>query len=351
MAVYFLAALAGCLLTIILTPLVRRLAIKHQAIDQPGDRHIHQQPTPRWGGLAIASGFWLIIIAIWLFRPDKLIFSDWQLGRLDANLLGVFLGSIILVIVGALDDRKSLSPAKKFCWQLIAALIVAVLGIKIWWISNPFGGLNWDLGNLTYLLVPLWIILMINVINWLDGLDGLASSVGLISTVILFFLAIKPVINQPAMALLAAVFAGCLVGFLPYNLPSAKIFLGDAGSLFLGFILAVFAIISGAKLATAALVMGIPILDALWVIGRRLKNRQPLWQGDSRHLHHRLREKGWPATGILIFYCSLTTVFGIIGLTGNTRSKFWGLLLLLTIMIIIGLWINYFSPANKKMRK
>ncbi|TSC97433.1 MAG: Glycosyl transferase, family 4 [Candidatus Berkelbacteria bacterium Licking1014_2] len=338
--IYLFPFLSSFFLTLILTPLIRRLAIRKNVVDRPGGRHIHSQPTAKWGGLAIAISFWLVVLIVYSFNTSRLDFSPWKISRLDANLLGMFLGSLILVILGALDDKRALPPWVKLAGQIIASAIVVGFGVKIWWITNPFGGLNWDLGWLTYILVPLWLVMIINAVNWVDGLDGLAGSLSLAAALILLFLGLKPDVNQPAMALLATVLAGTLVGFLPYNLPPAKIFLGDSGSLFLGFMLGVFAIISGAKLATAALVLGVVIIDALWVIVGRLRRRQPVWQGDANHLHHRLLAKGWSQRQIVLLYLILAIGFGLVGIFGHSYSKFWGLVIMAGVVTTISLYAN-----------
>jgi UDP-GlcNAc:undecaprenyl-phosphate GlcNAc-1-phosphate transferase len=205
------------------------------------------------------------------------------------------------------------------------------------WVHNPLTGIDIILGNWTYLLVPLWIVLMINVINWLDGVDGLASGVGLIASIILFILSISKEVNQVSTAILSIVLAGSLLGFLPFNFNPAKIFLGDIGSMFIGFMLAIFAIISGGKFATAALVLGLPILDALWVIASRLINHQVPWQADRRHLHHRLLDAGFSQRQSVLFLYAVSIFFGIIALQSGTHQKLIVFAWLVALMLILGL--------------
>ncbi len=192
------------------------------------------------------------------------------------------------------------------------------------------------LGGLAFTFVVVWVVFMINVLNWLDGLDGLVGGVSLIATVVLYLLAIKPEVNQLSMSVLAIILAGALVGFLPFNFFPAKIFLGDSGSQVLGFLLAVFAIISGGKLATAFLVLGVPILDVIWVIARRMLSRQPVYKADSFHLHHRLIRAGLTQKQTVVVFYTISAAFGIIALQTQSIGKLVAALVLIGIMIVGG---------------
>ena len=188
---------------------------------------------------------------------------------------------------------------------------------------------------------------MINVMNWFDGLDGLTGGLSTIAAVAMVFLALEPMVNQPATALLAAIVAGATLGFLPHNWNPARIFLGDTGSMFLGFMVGVFAIISGAKLATAALILGIPILDALWVIFRRLLAGQSPMKADKRHLHHRFLAAGFsPRATVLILY-TIAALFGMIALTTGTHGKVSALLWLLLLAGGMGVGLVILEKRRK----
>lgn len=339
---YILPFSIALVLSLILTPTVRFLAQKYNwAIPKPRPRDVHGRPIPRLGGVVLFVSFWLIVISYWLLAPEKLHFVDEKILGLDKNLLGVFLGSLVLLFIGVLDDLRGVKPWAKLFWQIVAAALVVIFGIKIWWFSNPLGGPNIILGNWTYLFVPLWIILMINVINWLDGLDGLADGISFIALVILGFLSLAPNVNQPATAFLCAILAGSALGFLFFNFNPAKIFLGDSGSMFLGFMIAIAAIISGAKLATAALVLGIPILDALWVIGRRIFTGKSPMMADKLHLHHRFLEAGLSQRQTVLILYALAAGFGIVALQQGTHGKFIAGLWLLGIMVIMGIGLVF----------
>lgn len=327
------------IISFILTKFVRDFAVKRKlAMGEPRERDIHTKPTPRLGGVAIFISFWLLVIGYWLLVPNKVDFDVANLGPIDKNLLGLLLGSLIIIIVGIYDDLKGLSASKKLFWQIIAALIVVVLGIKIHWFSNPLGGLAIEIGNWSYLFIPLWIVLMINAVNWIDSIDGLASGISGIAAMTLFFLSYKLGFvdaNQKITALLAIILAGSILGFLPANFPLAKIFLGDSGSMFLGFVLAVLAVISGAKVATAALVLGIAIIDALVVIFLRLIKHQPIWRADKNHLAHRFLQAGFNQRQIVVILYIVSLLFGLVALASSAYDKMMAAIILLIILLVI----------------
>lgn len=331
-----------------LTPFIRRLAIAYHIVDQPGGRHIHEKPIAKMGGLAIGLVFWLLVAGYLIWSPSSLGFTEERVIGIDKNLLGVFLGAVILVTVGIIDDIRGLSPAQKLFWQSMAAFMPVAFGVRIWWLSNPFGGPNIILDNWTYLFVPLWLVFMINVVNWLDGLDGLATGVASIAALILFFLSLTAFVNQPATALLAIILAGAGLGFLPHNFHPAKIFLGDTGSQFLGYMLGIFAIISGGKVATASLVLGIPIFDAIWVTARRILARQSPFVGDRQHLHHRLLGLGLTQRQTVLLYWLISAIFGLSALLTKTSGKIRAAAWLLGIMVVIGLTTVIFRQPAKK---
>ena len=346
MAPYLIPFLAAAVLTLGLVPLASWLALRLGAIDQPGGRRIHKQPTPRPGGVAITASILLVVLATLVIAPDRLRFVAESFAGIDRNLFGVILGVLILVATGIWDDLRDLNPWFKLALQAAAALTVVAFGVKIQWISNPFGGLNIGIGNWTYLLVPVWLLLMINVMNWFDGLDGLASGLTAIAASVIVFLSVQVTVNQPATAFLAAIVAGASVGFLPWNWFPAKIFMGDSGSMVLGFLLGVFAIISGAKFATAALVLGVPILDAVWVIGRRILTGHSPMKADRKHLHHRFLDAGFhPRTAVILIY-AVAAAFGTIALVSGTSGKVAAFGWLIGLMLVIALVLFLRTPRK-----
>ncbi len=167
-----------------------------------------------------------------------------------------------------------------------------------------------------------------NAMNWLDGLDGLAGGVGFIGAITLFFLSISNLVNQSPLGIISIILAGAILGFLIFNFYPAKIFMGTSGSMFLGFILAVLAIFSGGKIATALLVMGFPILDAVWVIAQRIKSGKSPFKGDARHLHYKLLEKGWPQKKVVLFIYSICIIFGVSAILFQNINKLFALAIL-----------------------
>lgn len=346
---YLILFLASVIISIFFTYFINNLAKKNNwAVRKPRKRDIHQKPIPRLGGVALFISFWLIVLVYYLFFPSAFHFVDEKVLGIDKNLLGVFLGSLILLIIGIIDDVKGIRPWPKLFFQFVASLLVVIFGVKIWWFSNPLGGLNIVLGNWTYFIVPVWIVLIINVINWWDGLDGLADGISFITLIVLAILSATPLVNQPATALICLILAGVCLGFLPFNFNPAKIFLGDSGSMFLGFMIAIAAIISGGKVATVALILGIPILDAFWVIFRRIISGKSPASADKFHLHHRFLRIGLSQRQTVLLLYLISAIFGIIALQSGTQGKIYASVWLFVIMVIISLGLVIIRLRKRK---
>lgn len=347
---YLIIFAISAILCAIVTKIVLNYSIKNNiALAKIRNRDIHTKPVPRIGGIAIFASFWLIIAVILFFDQTLLEFVKEKIFIFDKNLFGLFVASCVWVIIGILDDIKNIKPWIKLLTQFICGILIVSFGIKILWIAIPQGGLLIT-EYLTYILVPIWIILIMNVLNWFDGVDGLTPSISFISLIILFFLSINNFVNQPATALLCAILAGCLVGFIPFNWNPAKIFLGDTGSGFLGLMIATFAIISGAKLATAALVLGIPIIDAMIVITGRIINKKSIFSADKTHLHHKFLEVGFSVKQTVVIISLLSLSFGLFALKSQTIGKMYAFLWLIAIMAIILIGLYSFKK-NKHGRK
>lgn len=344
--IYLIIFLISAIFCAISTNLIYKYSIKKNiGVSKIRNRDIHKKPIPRIGGLGIFLTFWLIVFIVLYYDKTLLEFTKEKIFIFDKNLFGLFVASLIWCIVGIYDDIKNIKPYLKLIAQFICGFLIVFFGIKIWWIINPQGGL-FILSNWTYLLVPLWIVLIMNILNWFDGIDGLTPSISLVSIVILFFLSINAIVNQSATALLCAILAGCLVGFIPYNWNPAKIFLGDIGSGFLGLMIATFAIISGAKLATAFLVLGIPILDAIIVIVGRFIRGKSIFLADKTHLHHKFLSAGFSIKQTVFFLSLISLSFGLIALKSQTIGKLYAVLWLILIMAIILIGLNIIK--NKK---
>lgn len=317
--VAFLISYAG-------TPIVKILAFRIGAVDVPKDnRRMHKKPTARIGGLAIFYGF---IISILCFA------------EIDTQLRGILIGCIIIVVLGIFDDIYSLNALFKFVIQICAALIVVMHGVRIDHFSNFGIGTNpyISLGIWSVPITVLWIVGVTNAVNLIDGLDGLAAGVSTISTVSLF--AISLIMREPAVAIVTAAVAGAGFGFLPYNIHPAKIFMGDTGSTFLGFILGSISIVGLFKsyavisLAVPFLILGLPIFDTAFAIIRRLMRGQSPMHPDRGHVHHRLIDLGFDQkqTVIILLITSglLSLSAVVLLLCGAERS----LVLIVAVMVL-----------------
>jgi UDP-GlcNAc:undecaprenyl-phosphate GlcNAc-1-phosphate transferase len=290
MAVYLLTFLLAFFVTYLATPVVKILASKLNALDMPNDRKVHSQPVPRLGGLAIYIGFLTAIGAAILLT------NFLGVGVNPGTVLGILLGGSLLVAVGVADDIRGLRPTTKLIWQIVAAFIVIYFGVEISFITNPFNGI-WPIGVFAIPLTLFWIVGVTNAINMIDGLDGLATGVTAISAMTLFFVALRT--HQIGAAILMLALGAAALGFLRFNFSPASVFLGDSGSMFLGFILASSSIVGVLKttlvvaLIVPVLILGVPIFDTLFAIGRRLRERKHPFEADKKHIHHMLLRAGF----------------------------------------------------------
>lgn len=309
MQTYLLAFFAALSVSIFATPYVMRLAVRCGAVAVPNARSMHNTPVPCIGGLAIFAGF---MVAIFAFLG---------VSRLT---LAVGLGSCLIVGLGLLDDVMELSAKRKFLAQLAVAAIPVLFGYRIEFISNPFGPGMVYIGDLSIVLTILWTVSVINVINLIDGLDGLCAGVSSIAALSLFVVALNR--GLTAQAVMCAALAGASAGFLKFNFNPAKVFMGDTGAMFLGYVLAVISIQGAFKGATAValsipiLAMGVPIFDTAFAIFRRYRRGQPIYSADKDHLHHRLVALG------LSHRRAVLVIYGISAVLGGVAVfvAYWG---------------------------
>lgn len=326
MANFLLPFSLALLSSVILVFFVGNISKKKGFVDLPSPRKVHAKPIPRLGGVAIFLAFWILVFSF--------------LGNFDQRLLGVFLGSAILVAFGIADDIKNLSPITKLIGQMAAILVVLFFGLGIDYLRTPFGNVFYFSQALSLFFTGLWILVLVNSMNFLDGLDGLAAGISIIAALVLFFLATRPPASQWDLALMTIVLAGATLGFLLWNFYPAQIFMGDSGSQFLGFMLAIFAVIAGGKIATAFLVLGVPIFDAFWAILRRLFLGKSPFLADKQHLHHRLLVLGLPQRLAVIFLWGLALVFGAFALIGdNPQEKIKAVLWLLAVLLSLAFFL------------
>lgn len=317
------------------------LAKRFNLVDNPKTRphpaHIHKKIIPRAGGLAVFFG---LLISILLFIPIK------------QPMMGILLGLLILLAVGLLDDKyPNFSPYLRLVGQFIAALMVVLSGIGISFVTNPLGGIIHFPPLISYLLALFWIVWVMNMINWSKGVDGQMPGITTVASLILGLLSLKLYFNgdpnQLNVAQLAFIVTGCSLGLLIFNWYPAKIFPGFSGSTILGFMIAVLSILSGAKLATAGLVLLIPATDFAYTFLRRiLQGKSPVW-GDRGHLHHRLLEIGLSHEQISLFYILGSVILGATALTLSSGGKLFAAILIATLILGGILWLNFFGGLSK----
>jgi len=332
------------ILAIFFTLFVKKIANHFGIIDKPdGDRKIHKKATPLLGGLAIFLAYFL---GIFICKNELLS------GNLEIyHWLGFFVGAVFIVVGGVLDDKYNLPAKWQIVWPILASISVILGGVSIEKISNPFGGFFYFSAFLSSFIIFLWLMGMTYTTKLLDGLDGLASGVSAIGALVIFLFTISDKYYQPDIALASFLFFAVLCGFLVLNFNPAKIFLGESGSLLLGYVLGVLAIISGGKIAIALLVLGLPALDVLWTIFRRIiSGKNPFKASDRKHLHHRLIDLGLNQKQAVLFFYFISSVFGLSGLFLQSRGKFLALGLLLFLMLGLILFL-YYLENKKKIKK
>lgn len=328
------------LLAVGLTFLVLRLAKKLHITDRPDtERKFHQGNVPLLGGLAIFLGFFIMLF----FVRGRLLSGD----LMPAHWLGFFTGAGWLMLGGFLDDKYNLKPARQFIFPLLAVASVIAGGVGIEKITNPLGGYIY-LGSFSAALIAVWLLGMMYTTKLLDGLDGLVSGLTAIGSLVIFLFTLTTKYYQPDIALAALILAAASLGFLIFNWHPARIFLGEGGSLFLGYALGVLAVISGGKIAIALLVMGIPILDVAWTIFRRLMAGQnPFKIADRKHLHFRLMETGLTVRRSVVIYYGTAIIFGLCAVFLQSLGKALALIVLAGIMLLVVVFFAYLDRNNK----
>lgn len=301
MLAYVVPFFIALIVSYAVTPGVKKLAIKIGAIDKPDERKVHTHVIPRLGGLAIYIGF---MAAVLYSMP---VFSEF---------FGFLLGAAAIVLLGIWDDIRNIPARVKLAGQIIAAAIPVAYGVQIEWVTNPFGTI---LIIPEWLAVPVtvfWIVGFANTVNLIDGLDGLAAGVSVIASISMFFMAVS--MNQYLPAMILVAMSGAALGFLQYNFNPAKIFMGDTGSMLLGYTMAVVAVLGLVKTAaTVALIvpiiaLGVPIMDTLFAIIRRKMSGVPVFQPDKGHLHHRLLALGMTQKQAVLSMYMVSVLLGFV---------------------------------------
>ncbi len=344
---------------------IRSFCIKMGWLDKPAERRIHTIPVPRLGGVAIFGAF--VIVSLLIYTPGS---------TAEVHIYWLLLAaSLLIVAVHTYDDIKGLKPWPKLLAQSLAVLLVLgpwnghFQGVLLFTFNNPFASrlitdaLPWyqqptiklliDGQIISWAAIPailltwFWVVGMMNTVNWIDGMDGLAT--GVVGITALFVTIISFMLGQQSIAVLAGIFTGAVLGFLPHNWHPAKIFMGDSGAMFLGLALAVLSIMGGAKLALALMVLGVPILDVALVIINRIRRGQSPLHYDKTHLHHRLMATGFSIRQICYLLYGLSIAFGLLaaaisGLQVGVDahfSKLIGVGLVGVAMVAIIIWVDY----------
>ncbi|AND83413.1 undecaprenyl/decaprenyl-phosphate alpha-N-acetylglucosaminyl 1-phosphate transferase [Clostridium tyrobutyricum] len=336
--IYTLAVIS-ILISAVLTPFVKKIAVKLDVIDIPKDsRRVHNKPIPLLGGLAIYFSF---IITLILNR-----------GELSSPEKGMIFGATVIVIGGFIDDKYDIKPWCKLLFQILAALILIYFGIRITIITNPVSNIYQyiHIGMFSIPLTIIWVVGITNAMNLIDGLDGLAAGIALIASVTLSIIAILNGRNEAAIVTI--IFAGSILGFLPYNFNPASIFMGDTGAQLLGFMLAAISIEGAIKsaavfpIAVPILAFGIPIYDTLFAVIRRKINGKPIMSADKGHLHHRLLDMGLnQKQAVLIMYVisAILGSFSIIAAEVNPQRAYFLLLGVMVVLIILAWKVGFFK--------
>lgn len=320
-----------------LTPLAAQLARRVGAVSEPSARDIHSRPMPLLGGLAILCGFLIPVI--------------YYLPVFDTPAKGLVVGATLVSLLGALDDILDLNPAIKLAGQIGCAVIPVASGLTIDHITLPLLGVG-DLGPAQYPITILWFVALCNMINFIDGMDGLAAGVSAIGLTTFAVLAAS--LDRAVPAIIAASVAGAAVGFLAHNFHPARIFMGDAGSMLLGFVIAGVAV-SGVMKSAAALAIGlplivlaIPILDTSFVVLKRIKHGLPVYSADKSHFHHRFSSIGWgQRRTVVAMYLWCAVMSGIAIIISFRFGGLIGVAAALTVAVLAGAYLVYLLEILK----
>jgi len=339
--VYLIALIGSLVVSLVMTPVSIYLAECFGAMDPVDSRKIHNAAMPRWGGIGILSGFFASLLILWFAAPEfrKLLKFSKEILRdgkvyftlnLGEQLAGILFGVLLLFILGLVDDRKPVRAGMKFLFQIIAAFVAMIYGVRIYGLSVPgLEAYSHFPVFLTMVLTVLWLVGMANAINLVDGLDGLAA--GIVSIVSFSFLAVslvQPMVHSALFnqqmklaAIIAAALLGGNLGFLVFNFYPARVFMGDGGSISLGFLVGCIAVIGTFKTTILAvlivplLLAALPMADMTFVFGRRLFQKRNPFEADRGHFHHRLLDAGWTQKEIVLLVYVVTLIFSVISVT------------------------------------
>ncbi len=350
--IFFSKFLVAFITTLLITPIVIYFANKYRLVDDPKARfhpaHTHKGIIPRAGGAALFIG---ILIPTYMFVPFTPL------------IVSILIGSLLLVIMGILDDVQDINPYIRLGTNAIAALIVVLSGAGIPYITNPLGGIihldtvniiipffhNYSFIVFADIFAFLWIMWTMNIVGWSAGVDGQMPGFVAICALTLGLLSMRFAVHDPsqvAITVLAFIVSGAFAGFLPWNYFPQKIMPGYSGKTLAGFLLALLAILSYGKVGTALLVLGVPMMDAVYTLIRRIGSKKSPVLADRGHLHHRLLDLGWSKRKIALFYWVVSAILGAIALTVTSQQKFFAFLVVAVGFGGFLLWVAFFSQFS-----
>lgn len=321
-----------------LTPLVKKIAMAKGIYDKPGHRKVHETKMPTMGGVAMYLAFISAMFAAFFLAPNEM-----RGFLVSSKYIGLYLGAIIIVGLGVYDDIKGMNAKFKLVVQILVAAILIVCGFGIEEITSPIGG-TMHIGFFGLIFTIIWIVGLINAINFLDGLDGLASGIAAIIAFFLFLAALKQ--GNVVTAFLAAALVGSCIGFLPFNFSPAKIFMGNAGSMFLGLVLAIIALEGFNKsrtliaLIVPIIALGIPIIDVTLAVFRRLMKGLHIFHADKEHIHHQLLIDRKSQSKVVLSMYFLCCCFGLIALSFTGIKGIFVIVALALVVIVTFDWIR-----------
>ena len=339
------AFIGAAVIALVLTPAIRSLMRRRGIVDAPNHRRVNTSPVPRGGGLAVVVAFLVVAGGLTVFR-DGIRPMPEPAGISIGELAALFGGGALAAAIGTVDDLFDLRARWQLLGQLALAGFAVVLGVGVRAISNPFGP---DLipfaTPFAIAFTVVWIVGMLNSMNFIDGLDGLSTGIALIAALTLGVLSLTTDVRQPYVAVLCFVLAGALLGFLRFNFQPASIFQGTAGVMFIGYTLSVLAILGSAKVVVALLVLGVPIIDTFWVIVRRVLAGRSPFTPDRGHIHHRLLDIGLGHRGTVLLIYAICASLGVMSLVVSTATQVYAFL---GALIVFGLFLYLLTNASNE---
>lgn len=335
---FIASLLLAATLTFLLTPFFEKIGL----IDAPNqDRKRHAKVTALGGGIGIIVATLIIGSIIQYFTGH---FTEGLITT--THLIGFAAASLIIAVYGYIDDKKAIKPQVAILGPFLVAVIAVLSGFEITQITNPLGGTLEIMPLISGFIVFTWLIVAMYSLKVADGSDGLVASIGVSSALVIAALACTEQYFQPDVALMALIVAGAIGGFLIFNWPTASIFLGESGSVWIGFAIGILAIISGSKLLTALIALVLPMSDLAFVIIRRLLSRKSIWEGDRLHLHHLLKDRGWNAVQILFLYVGVSLGMGLFSLILEGWQKIL-VFILVTCLIFFRFVLGWYAEQQK----